>query len=49
VTWWEIPSNETYEIRTTFLGTPMGTGAVACGVGDSELLHFAGSFDILDP
>jgi basic membrane protein A len=49
VTWWEIPSNETYEIRTTFLGTPMGTGVVVCGLGDSEPFRFAGSFDVLDP
>ena len=49
VTWWEIPANETYEIRTTFSGSPMGTGLVGCGVGGSETVLFAGSFDVLDP
>jgi hypothetical protein len=49
VTWWEISANETYEIRTTFRATPMGTGVVACGVGDSETSQFAGSFDVIDP
>jgi hypothetical protein len=49
VTWWEIPANETYEIRTTFKGTPMGTGLVGCGLGGSEIVLFAGSFNVLDP
>ncbi|MCL1600647.1 MAG: hypothetical protein M3112_03820 [Actinomycetia bacterium] len=48
---WTVPPGERYEVRTTFDGAPYGVGLVQCWVNDSEddVIHWAGSFNVLDP
>jgi basic membrane lipoprotein Med (substrate-binding protein (PBP1-ABC) superfamily)/DNA-binding SARP family transcriptional activator len=48
LTSWMIPANETYEIRTTFTGNPMGQGLVGCWIEESNVFGLGGSFPVLD-
>ena len=47
-TLWMIPANETYDIRTTFTGSPMGQGLVGCWIAETDIFRVGGSFPVLD-